>query len=398
MSQEGPSNDRTPESELPVGDDFLDDEFFDSLLEPDGLTENELLESAAQEHRRAQIPVPTLLEQLISAPEDPDIHLLLGLSDLSRADAAQVRQMWPSVPVERRQLVVTELVEFAEHDFSLHLVRFLQLMLDDADQVVRVAAINGLWEDVSPELIGDLLHILHHDSVTEVRATAAHALGAYILAGELEELDSSCAMRVEQALLSVLHNFDEPAEIRAKALESISFSSEVGVRQLVEDAYYSADQVMRVSSLISMGRSADVRWRGLLRAELQNPSRAMRMQAAIACGELENNEAVSDLLLLLEDRAEDVRIAAIFALGRIGGKEATQAIGIIASSEESPPEEMEAAKLALEDMAFYGNAGGISLFDESLALEEKWDIEPWETWDDDIDLGFYEEEDDDDEL
>lgn len=395
MSQEGPSNGPTPEEGLPASNDFLDDEFYNSLLDPDGLSGDELLESAVQAHRRAQVSVPTLLEQLISAPEDPDISLLIGFSDLSRADAAQVRQMWPSVLAERRQLVVTELVAFAEHDYSLHLVRFLQLMLDDADPAVRVAAINGLWEDVSPDLVGDLLQVLHHDPVTEVRATAAHALGAYILAGELEELGSSYAMRVEQALLSVVHKLDEPAEIRAKALESISFSSEVGVRQLIEDAYYSADKVMRVSSLISMGRSADVRWRGLLRAELQNPSREMRMQAAIACGELESKEAVSDLLLLLEDRAEDVRIAAIFALGRIGGKEATQAIGIIASSEDAPPEEIEAAKLALEEVAFYGNAEGISLFDESLALEEEWDIEPWEVWDDDIELGFYEDDDDD---
>lgn len=395
MSQERPSNDRSPESDLPTENDFLDDAFYDSLLDPEGLSSDELLESATQTHRRAQISVPLLLEQLISAPDDPDIDMLAGLSDLSRADAVQVRQMWPSIPVERRQLVVAELVDFAERDFSLHLVRFLQLMLEDEDPVVRTAAINGLWDDVAPELIGDLLQLLNHDPVTDVRATAAHALGAYILAGELEELDLSYGMRVEQALLSVLHKLDEPAEVRAKALESISFSSEVGVRQLIEDAYYSADRVMRVSSLVSMGRSADVRWRGLLRAELQNPSRAMRMQAAISCGELESKDAVSDLLLLLEDSVEDVRMAVIFALGRIGGKDATNALGVITTSEESPPEEVEAAKLALEEMAFYVTADGISLFDESLALEEKWDIEPWDVWDDDIELGFYEDDDED---
>lgn len=392
MSQNHPSKGRTPDDGLPNKDDFLDDAFFESLLDSDTLSSEELLESAHHAHRRAQVSVPTLLEQLISAPEDPDIHTLTGLSNLSRADAAEVRQMWPSIPVERRQRIVTELVEFAEHDFSLHLASFLQLMLEDDDPVVRVAAINGLWEDVSPELIGDLLHVLHHDPATEVRAVAAHVLGAYILAGELEELDSLYAMRVEQALLSVIHNLTEPAEIRAKALESLSFSSEIGVRQLIEDAYYSADKVIRVSSLISMGRSADVRWRGLLRAELQNPARAMRMQAAIACGELESQDAVSDLMLLLEDSVQDVRLAAIFALGRIGGKDATKAIGVIATHEDSPPEEAEAAKLALEEMAFYANADGISLFDESLALEEEWDIEPWDVWDDNIELGFYEDD------
>jgi len=274
--------------------------------------------------------------------------MLMALSDLSRADVALVRNMWPSIPAERRQLVVTELVDFADHDYSLHLVRFLHLMLTDEDAVVRAAAISGLQNDISPEMVTDLVQLLNRDPVVDVRAAAAHALGAYILAGELEELDSSYAMRAEQALLSVIHNLQEPVEIRSRALESISFSSEVGVRQLIEDAYYSADQ-----------------------------------------------NALNDLLMLLEDRVQSVRLAAIFALGRIGGKAATNAVSMLVASEDTPPEELEAAKFALEEMPF-ATADGISAFDEDLAIDDEWEIEPWDAWDDDVDLGLYEEDDDDD--
>ncbi len=46
-------------------------------------------------------------------------------------------------------------------------------------------------------------------------------------------------MRAEESLLAVLNNEEEPLEVRRRALESIAYSSEAGVRQLIEDGYYS---------------------------------------------------------------------------------------------------------------------------------------------------------------
>jgi len=379
-------------------DKLLDDELTsDDILADTLLSNDELLESSLRAYQNDQISVPDLMEQLISSPEDPDIHALMGFSDLSRADIALIRKMWPSVPADRRRLVVTELVDFAQHDISYHLVRFLQLMLNDEDPIVRAAAVNGLWDDVAPELASEFLHLLQHDPDDSVRAAAAQMLGSYILAGELDELDSSYAMRIEQALLAIIHNLQEPVEIRARSLESVAFSSEVGVRQLIEDAYYSAEEEMRISSLVSMGRSADVRWRGLVRAELQNPSRTMRTQAAIATGELENRDALSDLILLLEDRSQSVRLGAIFALGRIGGKEATNALEFVSSHEDAPDEEIEAARFAMEEMAYYANPDSVSLLDESEAVEDNLHIQPWDDWATDLDFGFYEDDDSDDD-
>lgn len=397
-SENGFSNNDELQGDSVPYDKLIDDELTsDDILVDELLSNDELLESSIRAYQNDQISLPDLMAQLISSPDDPDIHMLMGFSDLSRADAALVRKLWPTVPTERRNLVVTLLVDLAQHDVTLHLVRFLHITLTDEDPVVRAAAINGLWDDVTPELASDFLNLLQNDPVDDVRAAAAQILGAYILAGELDELDSSYAMRIEHVLLSTIHNLQEPVAIRARALESVAYSSEAGVRQLIEDAYYSAEEEMRVSSLVAMGRSADVRWRGLVRAELQNPSRLMRTQAAIATGELENRDAISDLLLLLEDRSQSVRLGTIFALGRIGGKEATNALEFVSSHDDAPDEEVDAAKYAMEEMSYYANPDAVSLLDESEAIEDDLDLKPWDIWESDLDFGQYEDDDFDDD-
>ena len=188
------------------------------------------------------------------------------------------------------------------------------------------------------------------------------------------------AMRAEQALMAALANGAESLLVQCRALESIAYSGEVGVRQLIEDAYYSPVEEMRLSALIAMGHSADIRWRKLARAELDNPSPAMRAEAAYACGELEAKSALPELLDLLEDEEQMVRLAVISALGHIGGKPAKTALRAIAASSDEV--EAFAAEEALEEMAFYAGpeAAVAPLYDEA-------DVDAWD--DDDDDLGEY---------
>jgi len=348
------------------------------------------LRAEMMESTRSELTVEQLLHRLISDAETPGIQHLSALSDLSLREAQQVRDLWSSIPVERRRIVINELVQTALDELDLHLGRLLRIALNDADAQVRAAAVAGLWEEVEGDLVGDFVQMLYNDPDVSVRAAAAKNLGNYILAGELDELEASLAMRAENALLDMVESPDEPLPVRCSALESIAYSGEVGVRQLIEDAYYSPDEEMRVSSLVAMGRSADIRWRGLLRAELQNPEAAMRAQAAIACGELEATAARDELIALLLDPDAEVRLAAIFALGRIGGQEAVEAVETLAA--EGNPDEVEAAQTALEEMAFYAERDDIALFDESLDDTDEWDADFWDPWydADDADLGSYE--------
>lgn len=336
--------------------------------------------------------VETLLGHLIRQTTDITARDLFALSDLSRQDAELVRRDWTLIGEEQRRQLIISLISVADDDVTWQLGRLLRIAMEDSDPTVRRLAIEGLWEDVGADLIGPLVQMLHNDGDDAVRATAAATLGGYVLAGELDELDSALAIRAEEALLSLLSNADEALIVQCRALESIAYSGETGVRQLIENAYYSPEEELRISALLAMGRSADTRWRGLARAELQNPSPRMRAEAARACGELEVRKAERELLDLLTDDAENVRLAAIFAIGRLGGHRAKEVLRSIANGEESV--EAEAADLALEEMLFFGEAEETLFADEDGDEDEDWDLDPWDTFDelDDIDFGSYDDE------
>jgi HEAT repeat protein len=334
-------------------------------------------------------PVDALMQDLMGPGDAIDPERLRALSDLTHAESAMVIRDWALVPVERRRAAIAYLVELAEDDLHLHLGRILRIALGDPDAIIRLEAVRGLWEDVSADLVDPLLQMLRADPSADVREAAAEALGAYVLAGELDEFDAAMAFRIEEALLAILTDERTALEVRRRALESMAYSGEVGMRQLIEDAYYAPEEEMRVSALRAMGRSADVRWRGLVRAELQNPSPVMRLEAAAACGELAIKTAVQELIRLLSDDELAVRLAAIAALGQIGGKQAQEALQAMRNSDEEL--EVEAADLALEELIFFAEEGD-ALFEEEDEPDD-WERDRWDFWYefDDDDLGAYEE-------
>ncbi len=300
---------------------------------------------------RARISVRELMDHLVHQAEEVALRDLFVLSDLSRGDVELVEDNWSSVPVARRRRLLEWLVESSSERIELLFGRLLRIALRDEDETVRVLAINGLWEDTGTDLIGPLTAILRADPAEAARGAAASALGAFVLAGELDELDAALAMRAEQALLAAMQSAEESVSVQARALESLAFSSEAGLRQLIEDAYYAPHDEMRVSAVRAMGRSADSRWRNMVRAELASTDTEMRAEAARAAGELELKAALPDLIELLEDDALLVRLAAIEALSHVGGKEARDLLRSIAN--EADEVEMQAAEDALEEMLFF---------------------------------------------
>ena len=326
---------------------------------------------------RAELSVAELLRRLISDPQEVHLRDLFALSDLSRADMAVVEESWPQIPAVRRRTVLAGLLESVNTYLQLQLGRLLRIALHDDDDEVRRLAVTGLWEDQESDLIGVFAQLLANDPSSAVRAAAAAGLGSYVLAGELEELDAPLAMRAEEALLAAIHNQEEALEVHCRALESLAFSSETGLRQLIEDAYYSPFEEMRLSAMRAMGRSADTRWRSFARTELDSPSPAMRAEAAIACGDLDAQKARKQLMALLADEEQDVRLAAIYALGHLGGKDVRSALSAIAQGDDE--DEAEAAELALEEMLFYDEVGAASLLAEDDEAGPDADDEPW--WD-----------------
>lgn len=352
-----------------------------TLDELDALDDEEGVDLVAD--ARARLSVAELLHRLVDRAQGVEVRDLFVLSDLSRGETEEVEEAWPRIDVEGRRRIVAALVESAAENIELQLGRVLRIALRDGDPAVRRSAIEGLWEEADPSLIGPFVQMMNKDPDVGVRAAAAAALGAYMLAGELDEIDAALAMRAEESLLNVLNNGEEPLRVRCRALESLAYSSEEGLRQLIEDAYYSPQDEMRLSAVRAMGRSADTRWRSMARAELDSPEAAMRAEAARACGELEAKSATAQIIDMLEDRDVEVRLAAIEALGHLGGKAAREALRTVA--EEAEEDEAQAAEDALEEMLFYGEPGSAPLYEVEDEDDEGDDIEPWRStsqWDD----------------
>jgi HEAT repeat protein len=289
---------------------------------------------------------------------------------------------------------MSTLAEMAESDVDADFGAVFRLALGDDDDAVRLAALEGLWEDEDAALVPTLVRLLNADPSTNVRAAAAVSLGRFAMAGELEELNPKMTAVVREALLAAIRSQDQDVDVRRRALESVSCMSGDDISDLIRAAYRDKDEWMAVSAVFAMGRSLDETWAPYVLRELKNARTEIRFEAARAAGELELTDAVPTLLEMLYDPESEVRDVAIEALGNIGGESALQALAELAKSDNESIR--HAALEALEIARF--NEDPLApevlswLFDREAAERGSEDDEWDDDWDDDGD------EDDDLEL
>lgn len=323
------------------------------------------------------------LKNLAADAEPVSVAALYALSGLERADVDKIRSAWPTFPADRRAVAMRHLVEIAEDNFEVDFSAIYRLGLADNDPAVRIAAIDGLWEDDDPALIPILLNLLK-DEVEGVRAAAAGALGRFLYAGELEELPAEKVAPIKPALKTMFADSTQPLDVRRRALESLGFLGFEEVGHLLQQGYEHTDQKMRLSAVFAMGRSADERWGETVKFELDAHDPEMRFEAARACGELEYTPATRRLIELVDDVDDDVQHASIWALGQIGGDKARQTLqAILESDAESLYDDAEAA---LDELEFKGDHLDFTMFDfEDEDEDEEWvlDEEPDDEEDDD---------------
>jgi HEAT repeat protein len=315
-------------------------------------------------------------DQLNQIATEKELHSssLYIFSNLKQEALVSFKSIWPTIPVQRRRDIMHELVEISEVNFEVYFDPVFLLALGDEDAEVRTAAINGLWEHEDPQLIGPLVHLLRTDETVGVRAAAATALGHFVYLGAVEEIDQHQTLLAEEALLDTIHQGKEDIEVRRRAVESIAFSSEPAVAQIIENAYYDENEKMQVSAIFAMGRSADSHWRPQVIVELDNENSEIRYEAARACGELEASEAVAKLVELIdEDPDLQVQEMAIWALGRIGGQAASEALEICLESEVEVIS--LAAEEALDELNLFSDSFDLLDFDDD-------DDDDWSDFDD----------------
>jgi HEAT repeat protein len=290
-----------------------------------------------------------LLERLQSTSQPLSFSMLYDLSDLSGERLSVFHTLWAAFPTTQRRHLLQALVELAELSFEVSFEAIFRHCLHDPDDEVRATAVDGLWESEDISLIGPLLTMLRADPSVQVRAAAASALGRYVLAGELEQLDERIQTRIMTELLTTIHLTGESVAVRRRAIESTSYACTPEVLDALELAYYDEDEQMRISAIVGMGRSCDKRWKEIILQELDSPSPAMRYEATWACGELGLRQAVPVLARLINDPDRQVCSATIWALGQIGGPQAKQVL--IAAYDDADEDTQAALEDALAEQA-----------------------------------------------
>jgi HEAT repeat protein len=301
---------------------------------------------------------------------------LTYLSDLPRGDTARFGAAWRSLSPTRRLELVSTMVDQAEINIRFDFHTILRECLSDADGQIRKLAVDGLWEDERPSLIGRLAAMLTQDPVAEVRAAAATSLGRFVLLGALGEISETQSRQAEEVLRGAWSRAYEVTEVRRRALEGLAYAAGPDVHDLIHAAYYDEEGLMRQSAVFAMGRSADRRWTRFVLAELRSHDAAMRFEAAGSAGELGLGTAVSQLIQLLDDADSNVREASACALGKIGGRDARRALEAATQSDDERL--AQAAEEALDELTF--NSEDYDEFDDdsvsaSMESDDAWEAE-----------------------
>jgi HEAT repeat protein len=184
-----------------------------------------------------------------------------------------------------------------------------------------VHALRLLDECDDAKLVPAYIDLLKNDPDVNVRAEAANALNLFVDLGELEEYRRKRTGRSCAALLESAKGADE-TRVRRRALESLGWSSNPEVVELIESAF-EGNIDWKVSALTAMGRSADDRWEDRVLRSLLDEDVKVRKAAVQSAGMLAFKSARLPLLRMLEiggERRGDERRDLVAFADRRGGR------------------------------------------------------------------------------
>jgi hypothetical protein len=293
-----------------------------------------------------------VLKEVLEEDHPLSYSQLQVLSNLGREELDAFRQAWLTAPDERRRQVARALAQLNEDSPDMNFRDVLLLFLGDPEEVVRAAAIDGLCDDESYDLLERLLQVAVEDASADVRVQAILALGRFMYLIETTDFLGAYRQRLLQVLLEVFADDSSPQELRRRALESMSYmTTSEAVEEAISQAYEAGERGMHASAIHAMGHHMAERWQPLVERELESPDPEMRYEAALASGEMASPELVHHLAPLLEDRDHEVARAAIWALGEIGGTKARRLLERCLERDED--DIRDAAEEALHTLRFY---------------------------------------------
>jgi HEAT repeat protein len=286
---------------------------------------------------------------------------LAKLSGLSRQQLDDFMPTWTDLPVEDRRRAVRTLIDLAEDNLELDYNDLFRRLATDSDAEVRALAIEGLWEDDRGSTADLLMRLALDDAEEAVRTAAVDGLGRFALRISLDEIAAPLADRIRAALLD-LASSRTPHEMRRRAVEASGYlGEEPAFRAAIQSAYAASDDRLKAGALKAMGRSCDTTWYDTIARELNSEDPGIRFEATRAAGETEDERFVPTLIDALGDEDSEVRLASIEALGAIGGQRARQALHRVRQGRDQAM--IDAVDAALEELETLSDAAGIRVRD-----------------------------------
>lgn len=318
------------------------------------------------------LPFASVIAKLFNDDVVP-VHLVYRLSDLTVDEFKLFQREWSEVSEERRAALVRHMSDISEENFIVDFAPLFAYLIHDRYPLVRLAALDGLWDADDTDLISPIIKLLQSDPDVTVRAGAARALAHYVLMGEWGEITPEVVAPIVEALVAEHERPQAPLEVKRATLEAMSAAVHPRIPNLINDAYEEGSNDLQLSALFAMGISADQRWLSILEDEMSSPSADFRAEAARAAGNVGSTDSVDALEQLLGDEEIEVAMAAVYALGQIGGSRATE---LLQRAAEDPDfEELyDAIDEALEEMDWMGGNFDLLSFSEDDDDEEVDDL------------------------
>ena len=269
------------------------------------------------------------------------------LSDLSRAEARQLGDLWPSLNVQTRETVVRQIETLASERVELDFGRALRIAVEDPSAVVRQLALAALWEDEGADMLGILSLRLATDPSPDVRAEAVKGLGRFAEQMVTTGAKDRAATALRSSLTALASDPSTAYGVRRGALEAVGvFGDDPPVRDVIQRNYDSGDQGLAASALYAMGRSRDPRWLPVIIENMASAEDELRFEAARAAGDMGDIDAVPSLAELCTDEDVEVRHAAMTSLGQIGGRGAIRVLQRLAEEPSDGDADVIAAAIA----------------------------------------------------
>ena len=292
-------------------------------------------------------------------------QFLLFFSDISLDNLEKIKSIWPEVDRERKCNLLKDLESLMEDNTLASCDDFGYFALQDDDPRIRSRAIPLFWECTNIKLIPIFINLLQNDSDSEVNASAASALGKFVLLGELEEIPEKSANMVQDLLIDEYLKTDDDS-IKQRILESLGYSSNKKVDHFITSALKINDKKWHLSALLAISRSVNTMWGKVVLEKLSDLDPDIQIEAVKAAGELEIESTKEQIIEIMDSSSpdEELHTQTIWALSKIGGNNIKDLFEKMIE-ESDDEEEIDILEMALDNLGLSSGKPVFDLFDQS---------------------------------